>query len=193
MGEFMNIKEIKNKVKAILDMPPITEESALLAAIDSAARKIAVYTKCIRKRERIFFSAEKNAVASALPEDFAVFGYVARVFRIWGREHFEIVGGKIKSTALGAGEYELCYFAYPPAVTEETAEETELFADGYICDAVAYGAAMELCANIYPGDVQRYMRVATEYDERMANAISAASAAVRVANAFFSGIRGGFI
>ena len=189
----MNIREIKNKVYAILDVPPFSDERALFSAIDSAARKIAVYTRCIRKNEKLEFSGENGIFSAALPTDFAVFGYVRRGARVWNREYFEIAGGKIKSTALSGGEYELCYFAYPLSVSEEVPEDTELFADAYACDAVAYGAAMELCESVYSSDVQKYMRIATEYDERMANMISSAVSAARVANGFFGRIRGIFI
>ncbi|MBQ8448834.1 MAG: hypothetical protein IJX27_07915 [Clostridia bacterium] len=188
----MNIKEIKNKIYAILDIPEFSDESALMAMLDGAARKIAVYTRCIKKSAKLTFEAEHGAFFAKLPADFAVFGYIRRGARIWGRAQFEILGGKIKSSAI-AGECELCYFAYPPAVCAETPEETELFADSYACDTAAYGAAMELCQSLYPADVQRYIRIATEYDERMANMISAAGSAASVANNFFSGMRGAFI
>ena len=188
----MNIKEIKNKIYAILDIQPLGDESALLAAIDSAARKIAVYARCIRKSEKLTFCGENGAYSAQLPSDFAVFGYIRRGMRVWSREHFEIMGEKIKSTALVGGEYELFYFAYPPSASAAASEDTELFADRYVCDAVAYGAAMELCESVYASDVQRYMRISTEYDERMANMISSAVSAVRVANGFFGRMRGVF-
>lgn len=186
----MNIKEIKNKIYAVLDTPAFGDEGTLLAAIDSAARKIAVYTKCIKKSAALSFFSENGGYGAALPEDFAAFGYIKCGARVFGRSAFEIIGSKIKSNA-ARGECELVYYAYPPSVSTETPEETELFEDNYACDTAVYGAAMELCAAIYPGDVQRYMRVATEYDERMANMISHTCA--QVANNFFSGIRGVFI
>ena len=185
----MNIKEIKNKICALLAGAPIAEESAILRAIDSAARKIALYAKCIKKSAEIHFFAENGAQSAALPSDFAAFAYVRFGARIFGRECFEIIGGKIKSAAV-SGKCELVYYAYPPSALS-CGDETELFADAYICDTVAFGAAMELCAAITPSDVQRYMRVATEYDERMAGLLG--SAAARVANTFFSGMRGAFI
>ena len=188
----MNIKEIKNKIYAVLDAPAFGDESALLAALNSAARKVALYSRCIKKSVRIFFAAENGKASAALPPDFASFGYVGNGRRTFSRENFEIICGKIKTSALGAGEYELAYFAYTPEVSAESDGETELFADNFAADAVAYGAAMELCASVYPGDVQRYMRIATEYDERMANLIGAASEARGIANGFFAG-RGVFI
>ncbi len=185
----MNIKEMKKRIYAVLDIPALTDESAVLAAIDSAARKIALYTKCIKKCEKINFIKENGAFAATLPEDFASFCYIRRGARIYGRERFEIVSEKIKSTALG-GECELIYFAYPPEACKAESDEAVIFSDDYISDAAVYGAAMELCASIRPGDIQRYMRIATEYDERMANMISGACA--NIANAFFTGMRGVF-
>ena len=41
--------------------------------------------------------------------------------------------------------------------------------DDYILDTVVFGAAMDLCQSLYPDNAGKYMRLATEYDERMAN------------------------
>lgn len=183
----MNITEMKKRIYALIDMPPLEDESALIAAIESAARKIALYTKCIRKSAKIVFSAENSGAEAEIPADFAAFCYIKRGTRVYGRECFEITSGKIKSSAL-AGECELAYFAYPPAAD---GGETELFADEYICDTAVYGAAMDMLSALRPADVQRYMRIATEYDERMANMISGTGAGV--ANAFFGGRGGAFI
>lgn len=189
----MNIKEIKTKIYALLGVPAMEDEGALLAALDSAARKIAVYTKCIKRSAELCFAVENGVCTAELPADFASFAYIRAGRRIFTREHFEIIGGRIKSCAPLAGAHELVYFAYPPAVGAESAEETELFADDFICDTAVYGAAMELCAAVFPADVQKYMRLATEYDERMANLITAAGEGARVANLFFAGTRGVFI
>jgi hypothetical protein len=185
----MNIKDMKKRIYSILDIPALADESAVLAAIDSAARKIALYTKCIKKYKKIAFMKEKDVFAATLPEDFASFCYIRRGVRVYGRERFEIVSGKIKSTAL-CGECELIYFAYPPEACKAESDEVIIFSDDYMSDAAVYGAAMELCGSIRPGDIQRYMRIATEYDERMANMISGACA--NIANAFFNGMRGVF-
>jgi len=183
----MNITEMKKRIYALLDMAPLDEERAIISAIESAARKIALYTKCIKKSEKIVFSAENGASLAELPTDFAVFCYIKRGARLYGRERFEITAGKIKSPEL-FGECELAYFAYPPAIE---GENTILFADDYICDTAVYGAAMELLAAVRPCDMQRYMRIATEYDERMANMIGIAVAGV--SNVFFGGKGGAFI
>ena len=183
----MNIKEMKNKIYNLLDFAEFDDESAVISAIESTARKVALLTKCIRKSAKINFYSENGECAAILPEDFAVFRCVKRGARIYGRERFEIIGRKIKSMGL-SGECELVYCAYPPAVKSD---DDVLFDDEYVCDAVVYGAAMELLTSVRPADVQRYMRIATEYDERMAGMIS--SAAAGVVNSLFSLGRGLFI
>jgi hypothetical protein len=183
----MNIKEMKKRIYALLDISPFEDESAVTAAIMSAARKTAILSKCIKKSEKIIFAAASGGYAALLPADFAAFRYIRRGTRVYGRERFEIIAERIKS-AEPLGECELVYFAYPPMATSD---ETVLFADEYACDTAVYGAAMELLSAVRPADVQRYMRLATEYDERMANMISSACAGI--ANGFFAGRGGAFI
>ncbi len=132
-------------------------------------------------------------VSAELPSDFAAFCYVRAGRVYFGRENFEIVSGRLRSDVIGAGAHELVYVAFPAEINTETDENTDLCLDAYVCDTVCYGAAMELCTNIYPTDVQRYMRLATEYDERLANLLTAASDGARVTNGFFTGARGVFI
>jgi hypothetical protein len=176
----MNIKQMKDKIYTLLGEAPFEDERAILDVIDSAVRKVALYTKCIKK------SAETCFVGGSakLPSDFASFGYIKRGTRIYGRERFEIISGKIKSADIG-GACELVYYAYPEAVGTGTDEERTVFDDDYACDTAVYGAAMELCISACPSDVQRYMRIATEYDERMANMLGKSCGGV--ANGFFGG------
>ena len=49
----MDIKEMKDKIYSLLDIGKLEDESLLISAIESAARKIALYTKCIRKNAKI--------------------------------------------------------------------------------------------------------------------------------------------
>lgn len=176
----MNIKQMKNKIYTLLGEAPLDDEGAILDAIDSAARKVALYTKCIKKSAEIRFIGG----SAELPYDFAAFGYIKRGTRIYGRERFEIISGKIKSSDVG-GACELIYYAYPEAVDRGTDEESTVFDDAYACDTAVYGAAMELCISACPSDVQRYMRIATEYDERMVNMLGKSCGGI--ANGFFGG------
>ena len=81
----MNIKEMKDKIYSLLDLPALQDESALFAALDSASRKIALYAKCIKKSEAVFFSAEKGGMSADLPSDFAAFARVERGARAFCR------------------------------------------------------------------------------------------------------------
>ena len=191
----MTLKEMKNKIYALLDIEG--EENVFTRSIDtvidSAAKKVAVYTKSIKKSITLTFLLENGKSVAALPHDFAAFCYVRSGRVYYERENFEIISGKLRSEVVGAGNFELVYVAFPPEVNTETDEDTDMGFDDYVCDTVCYGAAMELCTNVYPSDVQKYMRLATEYDERLANLLTAANDGTRVANGFFASARGVFI
>ncbi|MBQ8403579.1 MAG: hypothetical protein IJX55_04030 [Clostridia bacterium] len=183
----MTLENLKNKILALLDVTEAPSESALCAAIDGVAKKVALYTKNIKKSATLTFTQEKGKAQADLPEDFAAFGYIRGERGVFAREQFEIVSGKIRTCRLGAGGHELIYFAYPPNVSAETGGDTELGFDDYTAHTVAYGVAMELCISICPEDLTRYARLATEYDVRMANLLGAARDAAGVANTFFAG------
>ena len=85
------------------------------------------------------------------------------------------------------------YVAFPETIDTSTKDETEISLPEDVILAVCYCAAMEICTNIYPSDVQRYMRIATEYDERMASLITSAAEGNVIANSFFSRARGVFL
>lgn len=196
----MTLKETKNMIYAILGVDVNDSEGSIYKktesyipyVIDSAAKKVASYTRCIKKSAVLSFSSENGKMSASLPSDFASFCYV-KAGRIYGREHFEIISGKIRTQTLGSCTAELVYAAFPETVDASMKEETELSLPEDALLAVCYGAAMEICTNIYPSDVQRYMRIATEYDERMSALITAAAEANSVANSFFFSTRGVFI
>ncbi len=196
----MTLKETKNMIYAILDVDTTPSEGSVYERVesyipyvlDSAAKKVASYTRCVKKSAMLSFSSENGMMCAFLPEDFAAFCYV-KAGKIYGREHFEIISGKIRTQTLGAGTAELVYAAFPETIDASTQEETKLSLPDDALLAVCYGAAMEICTNIYPSDVQRYMRIATEYDERMSALITTAAETNTVANAFFSRARGVFI
>ena len=73
------------------------------------------------------------------------------------------------SPNLEKGIYTLVYYAFPEKLDENTDDDKALDFDDYILDTLVVGTAMELCANLYPDDNVKYVRFATEYDERMAN------------------------
>lgn len=188
-GKKMTLKEIKTKIYALLDTSEGDEllSNALAPAIDSAAKKTALYTRCMKKRATLQFLSENGKASASLPNDMASFCYIEAGRERYGREYFDIIDGKIYSKAFGAGVFELVYAAFPPTIDAGTDDKTELALGEYACDIVCYGAAMELCSCVHPNDAQRYMRLATEYDERMANLLTAASECRSVANKFFGG------
>ena len=56
----MNIKEMKNKIYNLLDFAEFDDESAVISAIESTARNVALLTKCIRKSQKINFYSENG-------------------------------------------------------------------------------------------------------------------------------------
>ena len=52
-------------------------------------------------------------------------------------------------------------------MTGDTDDSYEFELDDFACDAAAYAVAAELCSRLYPGDNARYMRLMTEFDDRM--------------------------
>ena len=185
-GFYMTIEKMKEKTLSLLGTAEV-EAGLLLAALDFVAKKVAVQAKSIKKRAKLVFTQNTGAAEAVLPEDFAAFGYVSGGRCVYSRSAFEILGGKISSGRIGAGTYELVYFAYPPDIDEESDTAKELGFDDYTADTVVYGAAMELCISACPEDLARYARLATEYDGRMANILGAARDAAGVANTFFVG------
>lgn len=188
-GDTMTLKEIKTRIYALLD---ISESDELLSGIlepilDSAAKKTALYTRCMKKRTTLRFTSENGRARAKAPDDMASFCYIEAGNVRCGREYFDIIDGYLYSRALGAGTFELVYAAFPPTISAETDESMDIPLEAHVCDIVCYGAAMELCSCVHPNDAQRYMRLATEYDERMANIMTAASECRSVANNFFGG------
>lgn len=196
----MTLKEIKNKIYAILDIDTSAGEGSVYSKvegyityiIDGALKKTALYAKCIKKSVQLYFSAENGKMSATLPEDFASFYYV-RAGRVYGRECFEIISQKIRTRCAGIFAAELVYVAFPETITADTDENAEIPLPENVMDTACYACAMEICTNIYPADVQRYMRIATEYDERNALLLSAAAEANNIANGFFSHARGVFV
>ncbi len=196
----MTLKNIKDKIYSLLDIE-ISEHSAseniykdteakINSLIDSVGRKLAVYTKRIKKKCSLVFGYGDGEISAVLPADFAAFFYIEKDRKVYGREAFEIIEGKIYGRGISCGTYTLVYYSCPPVLNKNSDENTELYDDTYFGDIVAYGVAAELCADIYPSDLRRYMRLATEYDERLLNIMTSAGETGKVANGFFGSARG---
>lgn len=132
-------------------------DAAMIKSIDMALRKIARDTKCLRREAALTFTAGSDGKFSAEMPD--------GLFAIDSRDGIYACDGRLFSDK--AGTYTFVYYVYPTAVTGDTASTYEPELDDYACDAAAYAAAAELCGRLYPGDNARYMRLMTEYDDRM--------------------------
>ena len=176
---------LRDRILSLLDIgtEELASEGSLLSAadgllpqtVDATARKAALLLKCI--------------VKTAVPSDFISAKQLRCGRKTYGSESFEAVGGRLWFFAAGAGTYELVYFAYPARIDGSIDGDKELEFDDYAADIVAYGAAAELSHSLYPGDMKRFMRLATEFDERAANAAPrSGDSAVR--NAVFGRKRG---
>lgn len=157
----MTLGNLKKKIYSVLAIDETTELPALCYAIDSTARKVASFSKCIKRKATITFVGGK----AEAPADFICAATEMPLIDFYDGK-LTIAGGE--STTLT-----VIYYAYPEEVTDSTDNETELPYGGIVFDAVAYGAAGELCASVRPGDVRRYMEIMTEYDERIAGICSA--------------------
>lgn len=151
----MKLGHLKDKIRAILGAEKETEINDENLIIDSAQRKAALIGKFIEKTSQTPLYKNGELDISKLPCDFI------------------------------SAASERRYYAFPEQITETTDDETELGYDGEAADIVSYGAAMELCGRIYPGDIRKYMRIATEYDERVA-AVCQKNVS-RVGNGMFGG------
>lgn len=183
----LDVKEEETAAGGFSHMP----ETALPGAVNSAARKAALLLRCIYKQAEIAVQKETNGLSAALPPDFISAKALCHAGQ-HRKVEFEIAGDRIFLRNGDVGMYTLGYFAYPAPVDEETPGERELDYDDLMADIVAYGTAAELCHSLYPGDVKRYMRLATEFDERIANA-APRSGEETVKNSVFGRRRGGFL
>lgn len=190
---------LRDRILSLLDVSTdeVTHAGSLLLAadrllpqtVDAAARKTALLLKCIVRTESLCFQIGAEGVYAALPSDFISAKQLRCGRKTYGDESFEAVGGRLWLFSAGAGTYELTYFAYPMRVDESIDGDVEMEFDDYAADIVAYGVAAELSHSLYPGDMKRFMRLMTEFDERIANA-SPRSGDGAVRNSVFGRKRG---
>ena len=162
---------LKQKIFALLDIDGndiMTEGSAIARiasalpyTVDAVSRKVALHLKNILCCATLRFGAES----------------------------FTLIGKNIIFFERGEGDFTVFYYAYPDVYTDETGDETEIPFDDLVADIVAYGAAGELSHTIYPSDMVRYMRLMTEYDERIAAYLPRTGEAT-VRNSLFSKRKG---
>lgn len=171
---------LKKRICSLLDvdMDAVGADGSLLSvlnaqispAVGAAVRKVAVYLMAIIKKTELVFERNGSEILALLPSDFISGIRIRRGGRTYGRDSFELLGGRIRLLSGTEGTYELTYCAYPMFTDMESDADTDIGFDDFAADTAAYGAAAELCHSIYPGDMKRYMRLATEFDERLVNA-----------------------
>ncbi len=173
----MTYAEMKERIFSLLDIDggeartagSMTDVvlAALPAALNATAHKAALHKKPLVKHEELAFSRSAMGLVAEMPRDG--FGIVSaeKGGRRYGAEHLTLLGQSIVLFEGTEGAYTVCYYAFPPDVTAETEDTQELFYDAPMADAVAFGTAGELSHLVYPADLARYMRLMTEYDERM--------------------------
>jgi hypothetical protein len=182
----MTYGELKNRIWSLLDIDAREEDTAgtlanflkssLAQTVNAAARKAAVYLKAIYKTEMLYFEKDDIGIRTILPEDAAVVKEIRREKRRYGSVSFEKVGDTLYFFGAKEGFYTVCYFAYPTPLSDSVQDGATLEMNDAVWDTVAYGVGAELCSKAYPGDIKRYMRLATEFDERMTSAFPNASA-----------------
>ena len=186
---------LKEQISALLDLEDgtVATEGSLLnilnaritPAVRSVVRKVAMYQKGFVKRMTLEFVRDGHVALALLPADFISAIRLQRAGKAYGRESFVPEGNNLRLLSGGAGAYELTYYAYPAFTDMEADADTEIGLDDFASDAIAYGAAAELCQNIYPGDMTRYMRLVTEWEERIAH-ICPTSAETKISNTVFT-------
>lgn len=132
-------------------------KAAMTQSIDMTLRKIARDTKCLKKEATLTFSAGSDGRAFAeMPSG---------LFAVEPGKGIYLCGDRLYSEH--AGTYTFAYYSYPSEVTGDTDDSYEFELDDFACDAAAYAVAAELCSSLYPRDNARYMRLMTEFDDRM--------------------------
>ena len=169
---------LKQKIFALLDIDGndiMTEGSAIARiasalpyTVDAVSRKVALHLKNILCCATLRFEKGSVGVQAALPESAFGVQKIVKNGRSYGAESFTLIGKNIIFFERGEGDFTVFYYAYPDVYTDETGDETEIPFDDLVADIVAYGTAGELSHTIYPSDMVRYMRLMTEYDERIA-------------------------
>lgn len=172
---------LKQKILALLDIEGtalLTDGSALAMVtsalpytVDAVSRKVATYLHSIVCCEALRFEKGAVGVQATLPENAFGVKEIVKNGRGFGAESFTLIGKNIIFFERGEGEFSVFYYAFPESYTEQTTDDTALPFDDYTADIVAYGAAGELSHTIYPSDMTRYMRLMTEFDERIALAM----------------------
>ncbi len=195
----MTYGELKKRIYSLLDIDGREEETAgslaylvrdgLTRTINAVARKAAVLLKSVYKTETLYFEKSDIGLCASLPADAAIIKEICKEKRRYGAVCFERIGDKLYFFGTKEGFYTVGYYAYPQPLAEGVRDGAVLEAGDVFWDAVAYGVCAELCTRVYPSDMKRYMRLATEFDSRM-TADSSSAGDTRIRDGVFSKKRG---
>lgn len=190
---------LKQKIYALLDINGndiMTEGSALALVssalpytVDAVSRKVALHLKNIVREATLHFEKGAVGVQATLPDSAFGVQYIIKNGRSYGAESFTLIGKNIIFFEHGEGDFTVFYDTFPDVYTEQTADDTELPFDDFTADTVAYGAAGELSHTVYPSDMTRYIRLMTEFDERISSAVQRVGEHT-LKNSFFGKRRG---
>ena len=162
----------------------------LISTVNAVSERVAMGLRCLFKEKRLSFEGGPFGAKTALPKDFAAARYIVMDGKVYEGGVMEIIGNYLYFFAGQEGEYTLGYYAFSEPLSADADENTVLAFDEYAADTLAYGVAAELCHAVHPSNMTTYMRLSTEFDERMTGSLSAVGERW-MRNTVFGG-RGGF-
>ena len=195
----MTFKDLKTRICALLDVDMADAAAGSLYAViaplitstvNAISDKVALAFRSLVKEEALKFEKSAFGARARLPKNFASARAISVGGKRFGGECMEVLGDHIYLLDGDAGEHVLCYVSLAEPFSD-AAEETAIPFDDYAADTIAYGAAAELCHSVYPSDMARFMRLATEFDSRMTKTADRLGE-TSVKNSAFAGKRGGF-
>jgi len=191
----MTYGKLKQRIYALLDLATDTGvvngsvydavSASMDGAVNSAMRKISTMLMCVVKRTHVSFVSDGELQKTAQPDDFISVKQVFSGGKKYTANRFDAVDGVLYCSDIPSGTADMFYYAYGEDVSE-LGDNDELSFDDAHCDILAYGAALELCGEAYPGNYDKYVVIATEYDERVANALLYGGGTDKVANSLYA-------
>lgn len=175
----MTFKDLKKRICALLDVDTTDTATGSLYAViapliastaNAVSDKVALTFRSLVKEETLTFEKSAFGARAKLPKNFAAVRAISSGGKSFGGEHMEVLGDHVYFLDGEAGAHVLCYVSFAEPFSDE-AGGAEIPFDDYAADTIAYGAAAELCHSIYPSDMTRFMRLATEFDSRMTKTV----------------------
>lgn len=191
----MTYGELKKRIYALLDIDAKEEavtgslthmvKDVLVQTINAITRKTAFSLKALYKTADLYFEKDTTGISALLPADVALVKEIFNGRRRYGSVNFERAGNTLYFFGAKEGFYTVGYYAFPKPLATNLPDTAALDMSDMVWDTVAYGVCAELCMKVYPSDMKRYMRLATEFDERMTAYVPTTSVSV-VKDAVFS-------